>query len=147
ADGHNVDDQVAQAIIFTVRPEHRKEAIDLLEAAAKCRSPTDRERFLLARAYEINGNWAAARRQLGPLVAADRPEPRFVAYYIAALVNHGEASEAQQWLDRLETVAGGSARTVELKAKVLHAAGQNAEAVEALQNYAKAHSGEEDIRV
>jgi tetratricopeptide (TPR) repeat protein len=144
-DGGSIEDRVAEAVILSVLPEERRRAIDILEKALALKTPTDRESFLLARAYEINGNWQEARQRMLRLLASDRAEPRFIAHFIATLLNRNEPEEAHVWLGRLEEVAGGSLLAVELSARVLHATGRDAEAVKVLQDYAQKDKA--DLRV
>ncbi len=65
-------------------------------------SPEDR--LTIASLYEAEGNWTEAGGQLRSLLAATQRGPSYVSYlatYVAALLRHGELTEAGVWLAKL----------------------------------------------
>jgi tetratricopeptide (TPR) repeat protein len=137
------EDLRARALVLALRPGGRRQSIQSLEESFLRLRPTPEEEFLLAQLYEADGNWAKAKeRMLGLLTARGGDKPILLAYYVRALLQHNETDQAAEWLDRLERKElerkeAGTARTVELKARLLQKRGQGAEAARLVREYAQ----------
>src|SRR5262249_55044440 len=140
-----IEDQRAKSFVLAVTPGRRKEAMALLENAVSNRPPTENEIFFLARLYEAKGEWTDARSRLVRLVTSDTVQPQFLDSFIRSLLEHREIDEAQVWQARLEKIEPESFRTLELKARVLHAQGKTSDAVEVMQRFAE--KKEADLRL
>jgi tetratricopeptide (TPR) repeat protein len=136
-EGNAPEDQRAKALVLAVRPGGRRESIRTLEDSFARMRPTPDEEFLLARLYEADREWARADEHFLNLTAGKNPNPLYLAYYVRALLRNTDADQAKTWLIRLEKVepAEKSARTLGLKARVLHAKGEDREAARLLADY------------
>ncbi|MCL4193367.1 MAG: tetratricopeptide repeat protein, partial [Thermoguttaceae bacterium] len=101
------EDQRVKAILLSSHPKRaeREEAIrvleDLLDKQPKA-LPDDR--FILARLYLTQGDWANGSRHMRTLLASagnDAKFPLYVATYIRFLLDRREIGEAELWLTRL----------------------------------------------
>ena len=131
----------AQALILADRPGERKQSIRILEDSYRRLRPTDQEQFLLARLYELDGDWKEAREQFTNVLAGSgRTNVAFIAHFIRSLLREGETATAAVWTDRLEKLPGQeqSVTTLDLRARVLHAQGENDKAATVLKEYANA---------
>jgi cellulose synthase operon protein C len=99
----------------------RDEAIHALETLMQEDSATPDDRFRLAQMYLAAGEWVKASGHFRNLVSSYGNEPQFLATYISALLQHGESSSAEAYLDRLEKVLPNHAVTVSLQAEWLMA--------------------------
>jgi tetratricopeptide (TPR) repeat protein len=118
-----------------MQPGGQRDAIRVLEDLARRSPPTPDERFLTARLYEASGNWPKARELLRSALASDENNPAYLTALTRGLLIHGQASDAEPWLARLEKLQPQSAQAVELKARVLAAQGKANEAVALLKGY------------
>jgi tetratricopeptide (TPR) repeat protein len=135
--GGTVEDLHTRALLLRVRPGHRREAIRQLEELSRAQPLPPEEEFLLAQLYDAGRDWPKARERLLTLLAADRKNAGYLAYYAGALLRQGEAGAARTWVAELEKVAPNAPATVEVKARLLHAAGKEAEAAALLTAYAQ----------
>lgn len=136
--GTTPEDQWAKALVLAVQPGRRREAIDLLEKGAVPASAPREARFLLARLHDRDGRWDVAQPELLSLVRGDDRDPTHVAYYASALLRHGQAAEADIWVNRLVKTAGDTPATVELRARVFKAKNRPDEAARVVRDFAAA---------
>lgn len=117
------EDQRVKAILLSSHPKRaeREEAIrvleDLLDKQPKA-LPDDR--FILARLYLTQGDWANGSRHMRALLASsgnDEKFPLYVATYIRFLLDRKEIGEAELWLTRLEKSDPKSLATAMLRAE------------------------------
>jgi len=101
------------------KPSLRAKAIGILEEMLKEQSATPEDRYALAQMYLAAGAWAQASGQLRNLVASYGNEPRFVAAYAKALMDHNETATAELYLERLEKIAPAQFITASLQADTL----------------------------
>ena len=101
----SVLDRRARAIIDVSDPvrSRRKEGIHMLETMVQDQIATSEDRYELAQMYLAAGNWIQASIQFRNLVASYGSEPRYLAAYVLALLDHGEIINAELYLDRLAT--------------------------------------------
>ena len=115
-------DRRAKAILLASHPkrQRRQEAITILERLLREeRSAAPQDRFVLARLYLAEGDWAKARGHLQHLLASQGKDPQYVATYVAALLERKQAREAETWLRRLEEIAPEQFSTASLRAEQL----------------------------
>jgi exosortase len=144
--GEAAANEQAQALVLATQPGRRREALRLLErAAARQAAPPPEVRLALAELYTADGDWPGARDQIVALLAADRDNPAYLARYVRGLLGHGDAEQAEVWVQRLAQAAPATFEIVELRARVLQARGKPEEAVSLLQAYARAKDARPDL--
>jgi tetratricopeptide (TPR) repeat protein len=114
----SVADQRASALVLGTRPEHRREALRTIEDTISRQPLTSEEQFRLAQLYEADNDRPKARELMLSLLANHVHESRFLAAHVQALLARAELTEARHWLDRLEMMEPGSARTKALRAEL-----------------------------
>jgi tetratricopeptide (TPR) repeat protein len=139
--GAGAEDQRARALVLAAQPSRRRDSIRALEESFARLPASADERFLLARLYDADQNWAKARGELLGLVSIDRPNALHLAYYIDALLRRQELREASHWLRKLEKLEADSWQITQLRARLLVAQGKAAEAVRLLKAYRGAEAG------
>ncbi|MFN4258900.1 MAG: tetratricopeptide repeat protein [Gemmataceae bacterium] len=131
----------------------RTKAIGFLEILDKRHALSDADRYLLARLYEADGNWPAARAQLRDLVLANGNNPIYLAHYAQSCIRHQELSEVPRLIDKIEqlekkrAVEEGTFGSVELKALVLHMRGRRQEARQVLTAHVEANPQKPERRI
>ncbi len=117
-----------------------QEAIRLLEEVVRREPAAAEERYVLARLFEIEGDWARADAQLRWLVDNNPSIPAYRIRYILALLRNKRAGEAGPWLDQLEKLQPGAPLVQQLRAMALSEQGKGDEAVELLRTFAQEHA-------
>ncbi len=79
---------------------------------------TPDEQFRLAKLYEAENDWSAAREQLVRLLDVDRRNPEYLAYFVAALLQREQRGEAETLLKKLEKLEPESARVKMFRAGI-----------------------------
>ena len=148
----SVLDQRLKANLDAADPaqSRRKAAIATLEAMVEGKSASPDDRFQLAQMYLATGNWLQASTQFRNLVASYEDEPRYLAAYIAALLEHRETISAEIYLGRLEKTRPDSVDTVNLRARILVQKGEPEKAIELLNAFIdkpKAQPSERKVRL
>jgi len=140
ADTAAPEDVRARARLLALQPSRvrRREAIALLERLAERRLAKPDDILLLAQLDEADGDWPRARQRLLGLVGDRAAGPETLAAFIRALLRHGGVDEARAALARLEKLVPDRPATVEIKARMLHAGGRDAEAARLLTAFALA---------
>ncbi|MCE5302575.1 MAG: tetratricopeptide repeat protein [Planctomycetaceae bacterium] len=131
------------------RRSRREGAIDTWESMLKEQSASPEDRLELARMYLSSGAWLKANAQLRDLVASYPKEPRYLVTYISALLDHGETSNAEVYLQQLEGLHPNHIMTNWLRAEMFVANGQPQQALELLLkfiNQPNAQPPEKDVR-
>lgn len=113
----------------------RDDAIAALETMRKDGTATPEDLFKLAQMYQTAGAWMKASDVYRSLVGAYGNEPRYMATYITALLAHGEISNAETYLERLESIFPNHIITVGLRAEVLVAKNEPKQALELLRAF------------
>ncbi len=144
-DPKSVDDRRAKAVVLASDPDRasRQEAVAILEDLRKENLVTADDSFLLAhllwsdkdpakpgardkdtaqaaREEELT-KWRRAKELMNSLLASRRVEPRHVAAYASALLDHGETTDARLWIAQLEKLAPNQPPTRQLRAELLFA--------------------------
>jgi Flp pilus assembly protein TadD len=114
------EDQRVRAMVLALRPGDRRESIKTLVASFERVKPTPVEEFLLAQLYEADRKWPKASEILRELALSKQGvTAEMLAFYVRALIRHNQVSDAQIWLEKLESMEPNDPRTIELKARVL----------------------------
>ena len=128
----------ARLLAVMPQPARRREAVAILEDLVKDpRNAAADDRFRLAQLYLASGDWSKARGQMLALLAAQGDQPRYVAAYAQALLDHDEPGEAQTWIDRLARIAPDNPRAAQLRAEVQFRAGDIDGALATLGDFVK----------
>jgi tetratricopeptide (TPR) repeat protein len=133
--GESPEDQRARAGVLATRPGRRPEAIRILEGLRQKSALTRVDELRLAGLYMAENKWQEANEALERLVATDATDPQVVGAYVHCLLRRGAALSTPSWLAKLEQLAPNRPETVELRARQLFAAGQEADALALLQKY------------
>jgi len=152
ADDVSVLDRRVQASLDAADPKRsqRDKAIATLESMLQEQAATPEDRFKLAQMYLAAGSWVKASAQMRNLVASYGEEPRYLAAYITALMEHGETSNAEVYLDRLEKSYPNHIITVGLRAETLTSKGDADRAFDLLKAFIDkkgAHPAERNLRI
>jgi len=100
-------------------PKRRAEAVRSIEALIQEQSAAPDDRFILAQLYLAIGSWMQANEQLRFLTVNYPEETRYLTFYIAALLQHGELYDAEKYLEQLEKIAPKDFSTFNLRAELL----------------------------
>jgi tetratricopeptide (TPR) repeat protein len=117
----------------------RAKAIASLEELARRQALSPEDQILLAQLLEMDGSWPKARTQIRNLVTSQNQNPRYLAYFVGCLLRHHELDDAGRWIDQLEHleqakhVEPGTFGTLELKAQLLEARGENQQSLALLK--------------
>jgi tetratricopeptide (TPR) repeat protein len=129
-------DKVAMARLLSDRPEadSRMEATRLLEEIKSQTNLPPNAQMILARLYEVTGNWPKCRDEMISLLGKAKDNPTYIATFVEMLIRNKEVDSAKFWLAKLEAVAPDAALTAALKARMLVKEGKTDEAVALLRN-------------
>ena len=132
--------------------EHRKRAIEILESLIGKNLANADDRFLLARLYEVSGDWPKAReayRELNLRTKNARDletlnrRPLYLAQFVSSLLRNHKAGddqdliEAQDLVDELKQLQPDQLSTLVLQVEVDRARNQLDKAVDLIQTSAK----------
>ncbi len=145
--GNTVEDRIAKAWVLSQgrTADTRQDAIRLFEdiqASEGRLNPPDQ--FRLAQLQLEQGNWLAVTRLMRDLLSAipDRNQARelgaykqYVEWYIFALLQRNETSEASIWVDRLNQLLPNELDSVLARAHILAAEGRAADALGVCQRF------------
>lgn len=131
----DVNDKATMAALLANRPEaeSRKKAVRLLEEVRAGAPLTFESRLVLARLYDLTGDWGKCKDELFALVASAKNEPKYLAVLVEMLIDHNELTDAQQWMTQLDIAAPGAPMAAAIKAKLLVKQGKPEEAIAALR--------------
>jgi tetratricopeptide (TPR) repeat protein len=144
----NPDDLQVRAIVNASRPGSRQQSIKELEDLFARANPSPQMEFVLARLYELDGNWIKAQERMESLLTkGGKRNPAYYSHFIQALLRRDDTTAAARWLTRLESVVRAAQdkandRTdkspviVELRARVWAKQGRKADASRLLKQFA-----------
>jgi tetratricopeptide (TPR) repeat protein len=132
-------------MILVTQSSRQREAIVVLEQLLASEATAD-DRFLLAQLYETRHQWTEARDQLLLVVSLDETNPLYLSYFARSLLRHGDVSAARHWLAKLEEIRPQAFATMEIKARLLKAQDQDAEAVAVVDQFVR-NKGAGDLRM
>ena len=135
-DGAALEDlrEKAYALALCPQPERRREAISILESLLLKQPGADDLRLALVQLYLADSNWPRAEKLSRDLVTSHEQDPRYMALYVARLLDRQETDEADFWLQRLEQIAPNDFTTASLKAGSLVQRGKVDEAIQTLHD-------------
>ncbi|MCE5266389.1 MAG: tetratricopeptide repeat protein [Planctomycetaceae bacterium] len=115
-----------------VREKGRRE----MEEITRDQSGTPEDRYALAQIYLAANDWGKATAEFRGLVTSFDREPRYLIAYIAALLQHGETSSAEMYLDdRLDKLLPREFAPVAMRADLLLAKKTPASALDILNAF------------
>jgi len=118
---NSVRDQYLRAVILAsdLTGKRRQEAIASLEKLLdKQHNPGPHVQFTLAEFYRADGNWREYKLRMVELLETRGDVPRYVAAYVAALIERKDYHEAEGWAEELAKVAPNDLRTAGLRAEL-----------------------------
>lgn len=143
------DDRRLKALLLVTRPDRRAEAIGLLEDLERANPLAAGEQSLLAELHRLEGHWSDYRSRMLSLISSlkedDPALPGYLISYVGNLLGQDSTTEARTWLNRLERIDPDRPEVVGLKARLLKALDQDAQAVALLQEYARDHAAEPQL--
>jgi tetratricopeptide (TPR) repeat protein len=133
------DDLKERAFALALCPqlERRQEAIRILEGLLTTQPNAADVRMTLAQLYLGQKDWTQASKHLRSLMSSHDRDPRYVAVYVARLLDRHETAEAELWLNRLEQLAPRDVSTATLRAQSFAQRGQIDSAIRAIGDYLK----------
>ncbi len=128
-------DKVAMARLLSDRPEadSRMEATRLLEEIKNQTDLPPNAQMILARLYEVTGNWPKCRDEMLSLLGKAKDNPTFVGTFVEMLLRNNEVDQANIWLAKLDSLAPDATLTSALHARLLVKQGKTDEAVAILR--------------
>ena len=121
-----------------------------LETLLEDKSATPEDLFQLAQMYRSAGAWPQASTLFRKLMGSSGTEPRYLSVYITALMEHNEVSNAEAYLDRLESAIPNHITAVGLRAELLVAKDEPDKALDLLKAFVDnrdARPPERNVRV
>ncbi len=113
----------------------RGEAMDMFEDMIKRQLATTEDRFLLAILYMKSNEWPKASGILRGLVATAETEPSYLVTYIEALLQHGEVSDVEDYIEHLKKLTSNGFIAFSLQADMLFVAKRPQEAFDLLTGF------------
>ena len=125
------------ARLYAADPDRSKrgEAISMFEDMIQRQLATQSDRFSLAKLYLHEDNWRKGSDLLRTLVAESDKDPTYLIAYIGALLQHGETSDVEGYLDRLKKLTSNGFVAIRLQADLLCATKRPQEAFDLLTNF------------
>ena len=132
-------DQQARVLDVQRTPQYRKRAVEILESLTDKKLANSEDQFLLARLYEISGNWPKAREKYQELNLRtknlqDREtlnrRPMYLAEFARSLLRNHQPGEqrdltdAQELVDELEQLQPNALGTLILQVEIYKAENQ-----------------------
>ena len=109
----------ALALAACPEPQRHKEAIAILEKLLPSQVGNEGLQLTLAQLYLVENDWPHAEKLLRSLAAGHEQDPRYIAIYVARLLQRQETDEAELWLHRLQQLAPRDFATASLTAEAL----------------------------
>jgi tetratricopeptide (TPR) repeat protein len=131
----------------------RDRAIAYLDDLTKRHALSQDDQFLLAKLYEMNGSWEKVRGAIRSLAPAFNRNPSYLAYYVRCMLHHHELNDAGRFIDQLEQqekgrkAQPGAFGSIELKAQLLEARGDNQGALKLLEAQVRAPGASPEVIV
>jgi predicted Zn-dependent protease len=101
-------DRRLRAMLDATNPDHRQEALIIIEQTVNQEPLSVEEQCRLAQLYEKLGDRIRAREQLRGLLTVEKPKPAYIALFTHFLARQGDLHEAQRWLAQLEKLEPNS---------------------------------------
>ncbi|QDU42710.1 tetratricopeptide repeat protein [Symmachiella dynata] len=117
----------------------QKQVIEILNEIDAAGQMNLQERFVLAKLYQMRGNWDAAKSQLLNLVDAAPDSEKYLAEYIDGLISQNQQRDAAPFISRLEQIAPGSMTLAMIKARMEMANDDTEAAVQELTDFLDNH--------
>ncbi|WP_165229447.1 tetratricopeptide repeat protein [Aquisphaera insulae] len=138
ADPFSFKDQTARAILLSMRPGRREEAIRALEALDRNHLLGLNEQFTLAMLHGAERDWAKCQARLLKILERSR-EPRYLVYLVSILLEQGDLAAAEKWLRELKPLLPDNLAAIELEARVLKARDRASDAQSLIRTFSGSH--------
>ncbi len=128
-----------RAMIQSFRPGGRQQSIKDFEDSFTNYLPSPSEEFVLARLYELEGDWLKAKNRFENLLSKPTGRnPNYFSHYIRALLRRNDLDSAKAWFNRLAASENNSQSpaVIEMKARILAKEGSKSEAGDLLKKFA-----------
>jgi tetratricopeptide (TPR) repeat protein len=134
------EEKRARALVLATRPDFRsrRNAIKILEDLSHTRQGLSAdEHLVLAQLYELTGDWVPSRDQMIDVLALNDKEPIYLSAYAKSLLRRDLLDDAQIYIEKLQRASNDAMtdQTAELKAQLLAARDEHAQAVAGLRGY------------
>jgi tetratricopeptide (TPR) repeat protein len=139
--GPNIEDMRARVILLTQQPANageappRRQAIELLEKMVQHAQSGREDRFVLAKLYDTEGDWAKTEKQYRALIAAEPRNPMPLAHFARRLLERGKLREASEEIRKLDDILPGSPIHANLRARFQFLSGDTAGLISDLTSY------------
>ena len=80
-------------------------------------------RLILARLYEVTGNWPKCRDEMLSLLGRDKDNPTYLGTFVEMLLRNNDLEGATLWLDKMEAMAPDHNLTGALRRRAFGEAG------------------------
>ncbi len=137
----DIRDLRAKAEILSKQSTFQSNAqlVKLLEEIDSRGQLVPRERFQLARLYEITDDWKNARKHLLILIEGSVEQATFLTEYINGLFRQGELLDAENEIAILTNLDPGSMKLALMQAQLANAQGNKDAAADVLNRYLENH--------
>ncbi|MEZ6070304.1 MAG: hypothetical protein R3C10_08495 [Pirellulales bacterium] len=132
----SAQNKAIKARILAAMPDQksRVDSIALYEELFRTNKPSAKQRLLLARLYELTGQWSKCREQMIAAMA-DAPNDRdLIATYVEMSLRHREFSDVSLFIDRLAKVAPNWDYVTAARGKLLVKQGNVVKGVEIIKS-------------
>jgi tetratricopeptide (TPR) repeat protein len=142
---------LARVLDLQKTPEHRKQAIEILESLTEKKPANSEDQLLLARLYEINRDWPKARAKYQELYSQTKSprdlqtldrRPVYLAAFAQSLIRHlrpgekQELTQAQELVDEIKQLQPDALTTLYLQVELDLANNRSESAAARIQAYA-----------
>lgn len=141
-DASQAQDQRIKASVLATLPSRaqREKATEVFEQLVKRENRetiAPEDRFILAQLYLAQGDsgWTKFTAQMRELISSQGDQPKYLAFYIGALLKKGEIQNADVFTARLEKAAPNLFATTSFQADLLFRRGKYEEALQLLKGF------------
>lgn len=130
-------DQSAEAFVLATRNSlrSRRRAQQIMQELMADAKLQDRDRWLLARLLEDQGEWKRAREMYNDVLQRNGNRPAYLVHYVDSLLNHRALAEASRWLQRLKSHRPNDFQTIQLTSRLMVAEEHTDRAIALIREY------------
>jgi tetratricopeptide (TPR) repeat protein len=150
--GPNIEDMRARVVLLMQQPGKageemtpRRQAIELLEQIIQHAQASREDRFVLAKLYDTEGNWAKAEKHYRAVIALEPRNPMPIAHLARRLLELEKLREASQEIVQVAKLAPNSPIHVNLRSRLQFRSGDTAALIADLTTYCSEPKQEESL--